>query len=124
MGSVVPATASASAALPQGTFAWGWVEVKLPASAWLQAAKAAAAKNPKENAETAKSGWVLPGTAGVTIRYNAPAGSIEVARAELLEPGPSSPNLLGNGGFEALDNKGYLTGWSQAVKYRYFPPRH
>src|SRR5262249_8951406 len=88
-----------------------------------QTAKDAAAKNPAEAAQVAKSGLVLPGTVSVAIRYKAAGGSIEVQQAELTEPGPDTPNLLPNGGFEAADAEGYPAGWEPPVKYHYFPGR-
>jgi hypothetical protein len=124
MGTPTPPTVSASAVLPTGTFDAKWIEVKLPAAAWLKAVKDAAAKDSKETAEIAKSGPVLPGTARVTIRTTAKTGRVEVEAAELLAVAPESPNLLANGGFEELDKNVYPVGWSEAVKYRYFPPGH
>ncbi len=124
MGTPTPPTVSASAVLPAGTFDANWLEAKLPAADWLKAITAAAAKDPKAAAESAKSGPVLPGTARVTIRTTAKEGRVEVEAAELLAAGAESPNLLPNGGFEDADKDGYPIGWSKPVKYRYFPPGH
>jgi hypothetical protein len=123
-GATAPPTATASAPLPSGTYVEKWVEVKLTAEAWLKAAQAAADKDPKEKAEAAKSGTLLPGTVRVAVTYKAKAGRVEVGRAELTEPGPTSANLLPDGGFEALDEQGYPRGWERPAKYRYFPPLH
>lgn len=123
-GSTVPATVAASAPLPEGTFDWRWLEVKLPATAWLQAVEEKAGKDPKEKAVMSEQGPILPGTVGVGIRYQAKEGQIEVGQAELFEPGPASANLLPNGGFEGLSVQGYPVEWSQPAKYRYFPPGH
>jgi len=114
-GSQTPPTVQVSLPLPEGTFAAKTIEVKLPAEQWLKAIQDAAAKNPKEAPEFAKSGPVLPGTVRVAIGYQAKQGSVELASAELVEAGPSSPNLLAHGGFEE--------GWSGPSKYRYFPGR-
>src|SRR5262249_27469572 len=81
LGTVVPPTAAATAPLPAGTFDGQWVEVKLPAARWLEAAKAAAAKDPKEAAEVAKAGLVLPGTVSVAVRYTGEAGQVELERS-------------------------------------------
>jgi hypothetical protein len=124
LGAVVPPTASASAPLPVGTFDWQWAQVDLPAAAWLQAAQAAAERDPKEAAEVARSGPVLPAAVSVSLHYAAPAGRIEIDRAELVETAaPEAPNLLANAGFEAVEADGYPSGWEKPVKYRYFPPR-
>lgn len=115
--------ASASVPLPEGTYADREIEVKLPASAYLQAVKALAAKDPKEAAESAKAGIELPGCVQVAIRYTGKMGRIELLHADLNMTSPSlAANLLANGGFETLDKTGYPAGWSQAIKYRYFPP--
>jgi len=124
MGTPTPPTASASAAIPAGTFDAKWVEVKLPAADWLKAVNAAAAKDPKEAAEIAKSGPVLPGTARVTIHTTAKTGRVEVEAAELLAAAPESPNLLPNGGFEGRWQTGLPADWNSLFTYRYFPPGH
>lgn len=124
LGVMTPPTAFASVAISAGTFDWQVLEVKLPSADWLRAVQAAATKDPKEAAEIAKSGPVLPGTVLVAIRYKGAAGQLEVERAELLEAGAPAPNLLPHGGFEVLDKAGYPTGWGAATKYRYFPPGH
>jgi hypothetical protein len=125
LGTVVAPTVTATAPLPVGTFGWQWLEVKLPAAKWLEAVKAAAVKDPKDAAEVARAGPVLPGVVSVTIRYQAAAGKVEIERAELIEPGPSAPNLLFNGGFETAGatDKDYPAGWGHAAKYRHFPGR-
>ncbi len=125
LGSATPPTTVASVPIPEGTYTGKWVEVKLPAMQWLQAVKNDAAKNPKEAAELAKNGPVLPGTVRVVLRYQADKGSLEVDRAELSEPGPASPNLLPHGDFGgAKAQPGELiAGWSGPSKYRYFPGR-
>jgi hypothetical protein len=117
LGTLTPATATATAPLPEGTYASRWVEVTLPAAKWLEAARAA--KDP----EAAREGLVLPGTASVSVRYQAAAGEVELERAELTDAGPAEPNLLPDGGFETLDAAGYPAGWEKPVKYRYFPGR-
>ena len=85
----------------------------------------AAAKNPKEMAELAKAGPILPGTVRVAIRYQAPKGQIEVETAELAEAGPTAPNLLAHGGFEeaSKDDASKPLGWTGPSKYRHFPGR-
>lgn len=125
LGSVQPPTVVATVPIPEGTFAAQWVEVKLPAAIWLQASKDAAAKNPKEAAEVAKSGLVLPGTVSVAIRWKAAKGSVELEQAELLESAPTSPNLLANGSFEIVkkEDPTRAEGWSGPSKYKYFPGR-
>ncbi|MCY3020282.1 MAG: hypothetical protein NTW87_14790 [Planctomycetota bacterium] len=93
LGEIVQPVATETVALPSGSFDWQWVEVKLPAVAWLQAAKDAAAKDPKESAEAAKAGPALPATVSVTIAYKAPAGELEMDEAILTEPGPATPAI-------------------------------
>ena len=122
LGSRVPFTASVRAALPSGTFGWLWVELTLPAARWLEAATEAASRNPKEATESKTLGLILPGTAGLALRYEAASGHIEIERVELTAPGPATPNLLTNGGFETLDATGHAAGWSTPSKYIYFPP--
>jgi hypothetical protein len=114
-GAATPPTAKASAPLPSGTFAAKWIEVKLPAATWMKAA---------QDAEAAKSGTLLPGTVRVAIVYQGKTGKVEIERAELTDDAPVSPNLLPDGGFESVDEKGYPVGWSAPAKYRYFPPLH
>ncbi len=113
-GAPMPPTLKATVALPVGTFAARPVEVKLAAADWLKAVKDAGEKD----------GPLLPGMVRVAIVYRAKTGRVEVERADLTEAGPESPNLLGDGGFENLDEKGYPVGWGAPVKYRYFPPLH
>jgi hypothetical protein len=119
LGTLTPPTASATSPLPEGTYAARWVEVTLPAAKWLEAARAVAAKDPG----AVREGLVLPGTAGVSIRYQAAAGEVELERAELIDAAPAGPNLLPDGGFESLDAAAYPAGWGAPVKYRYFPGR-
>jgi hypothetical protein len=105
---------SASAAVPEGTFAATTVEVKLPAATWLEAAK----KDPAFAAQ----GALMPMAATCEIAYaDKQAGSLEVLEAALAEPGPAAPNLLPHGGFEEVKG-GRAVGWSAPEKYRYFPP--
>jgi hypothetical protein len=47
---------------------------------------------------------------------------VEIVEASLSESGPTSPNMLANGGFEQVDASGYPIGWSKPRKYSYFPP--
>lgn len=124
LGAVTPASVSASAPIPVGTYDARVLEVKLAAADWLRAVQAAATKVPAEAAEIAKSGPQLPGTALVAVRYKAAAGQVELLHAELVEGGPTSPNLLVNGGFETLDKAGYPADWGLQTKYLYFPPGH
>jgi hypothetical protein len=112
MGEPTPPLARVSAPIPTGTFEWQSVEITLRAAAWLE--RAAAPPDPM--------GPLLPGTVRVAIQYKGAAGQIEIGGVELIEPGPSSPNLLPNGGFEATDASGYPAGWERPQKYRYFPP--
>ncbi len=114
MGTRLPLTTSASLPLPSGTFSWQWVEVRLPATQWLKAAREAKADG--------QEGTALPGVASVAVRYSSPTGHIEIERAELAAAEPGTPNLLPDGGFEAVDASGWPTGWSHPEKYRYFPP--
>jgi len=111
-GTVTPPTVTASAPIPAGSYDWQWVEVKLPAQQWLDAIK---------KTDNDPNGPVLPGTASVALRFKG-AGEVEIGQAELSEPGPASPNLLPNGGFEQLDANDYPAGWRQQEKYTYFPP--
>lgn len=130
LGSVTPPTVTASAPLPEGTFDSREVEVKLPAELWLKAVKDEAVKKPKDAAELAKFGPVLPGTVSVAIRYKAKAGFIELIGTELAAAAPLSRNLLVSagreiGGFEKVstDNANLPEGWTGPAKYRYFPGR-
>jgi hypothetical protein len=107
MGTPTPPTASASAPLPAGTYDVRTVEVTLTAAAWR---------------ERAGTDPVLPATVRVTVNYQGAAGEVEVRGLELVEPGPASPNLLRNGGFEETDGAGHPQGWDPPRKYRYFPP--
>jgi len=118
LGARRPATAAVTLPLPEGTYPWQWVELRLPASAWL----AASAKDPKEAAAAAQGGTALPGVASVALRYAGAVGSIEVEHVELSAPDPGAPNLLPQGGFESVDASGWPSGWSRPLKYRYFPP--
>ena len=97
--------------------------MKLPAEQWLKAVQDAAAKNPKEAAEIAKSGPVLPGTVRVAIAYQAAQGHVELESAELFEAGPTSPNLLPNGGFEEAGQgqRAMPLGWTRALEVSPFP---
>ena len=123
MGERNPATVASFVTIPAGTYAGKWIEVKLRAADWLEAARL-----------KTKVGEVdLPAVASVAIRYTGKSGKLQIDRAELLDlPSPPGrgaggegmPNLLPNGTFESLDKAGYPTGWSKPVKYRYFPPRH
>src|SRR5207244_6306117 len=65
-----------------------------------------------------------PAIISVSIHYTAKTGKLDIDRAELLAAPSDAPNLLPNGTFESVDVKGYPTGWSKPIKYRYFPPRH
>jgi hypothetical protein len=121
-GTETPVTMSATVLLPAGTYEGQWVEVKLPAARLLEAAKAAAAKDPKEAPVAAKEGVILPGTVQVSLHYKAAGGQVELERAELTEPGPTSANLLPDGGFEE-EKEGWPAGWGRPEKYRHFPGR-
>lgn len=122
-GTELAATAQASVGIPAGTYAPKWVEVKLTAADWLKAVQDAGAKDPKQKVDP-KDGTLLPGTVRVAIGYKGKSGRVEIERVELIEAGPPSPNLLPDGGFEQLDDKGYPKGWGAPAKYRYFPPLH
>ena len=108
MGERVPATASALIAIPGGTYASRWVEVKLAAADWLQAARKAA-KNPKED-------LALPASVSVVLRYTAKTGRLDIERAELSSGSGDAPNLLPNGGFETVDAKGHPDGTGGVVR--------
>jgi hypothetical protein len=113
LGTLVSPTVTSATSVPAGNFDWRWFEVRLAARDWLAAAAST-------NAE--QSNATLPATVAVTIRYQAPAGRIEIERAELTAAEPTAPNLLTNGGFEDADGDGTPSGWSRAEKYTYFPP--
>ena len=91
LGAPTPPTASARAPLPSGTFDVRTVEVTLTAAAW------------REHAGADPAGPILPATVRITVAYQGAAGEIEIQGLELGEPGPASPNLLPNGGFEDVD---------------------
>ncbi len=103
--------AAVTNALPAGTYDWQWLTLNLPASNWLATAVST-------NSGTA---WLLPPFAAVRFVYSNAAGSVELGRAELTEPGPTSPNVLSNGGFESVDAAGYPVGWSAPRKLLHFP---
>ena len=104
-------TATVSAPWPTGTYDWRWMTLTLPAATWKAGA-------PALNGGTA---WLLPMFAATQFSYNNAAGSIELGQAELFDPGPTSPNLLSNGGFEAIDATNYPVGWSAPQKFLRFP---
>ena len=120
LGAPVTPIASSSTPFPAGTFDWQWIEVRLPAAAWLKAA----AKQPPDPSRGSASGLLVPAVVSVAIRFDGRAGSVEVGAAELSEPGPAGPNLLPNGGFSATHADGYPAGWERPEKYRAFPPGH
>lgn len=125
MGLIVPPTVAVTAPVPAGTFASQVIELKLPAASWLAAANAAAAKDPKEAAEIAANGLVLPGTVSVSVKYKGAAGTLDVEHAEVIaSDAADAPNLLPNGAFEQVDNAGYPAHWGKQQKYFYFPPGH
>jgi hypothetical protein len=124
MGTRVPPTIARSVAITPGTSKPHSVTVTLPAADWIKAARAAAAKDSKEAAEVAKSGLALPAAVMVALRYKGKTGSVWIREARLTATDSPAPNLLPNGGFEDLDKNGYPVGWTKALKYRYFPPRH
>ncbi len=104
-------TVSVSAPWPTGTYDWRWMTLTLPAATWK-------AGTSPINGGTA---WPLPMFASTRFSYNNAAGSIELGQAELADPGPVSPNLLSNGGFEAVDATNYPVGWSAPLKFLRFP---
>ena len=108
--------ASATVFAPEGTYPEKIVEVVLPAAKWLEAAQ----KDPT----TASQGVLLPVAATIEIAsVEKHGGTVELLGATLTEPGPTTPNLLSDGGFERRDpDSGYPLGWSKPQKYRYFPP--
>ncbi len=116
MGVQVAPTVSASVPIPAGTYGAKLIEVKIPTADWLKAARA------KEKG--AKGDLALPASVAVAIRYTAKTGRIEIVTTYLVAAPSDAPNLLLNGGFEKLGNQNYPAGWSQPIKYRYFPPRH
>jgi hypothetical protein len=106
---------SASVPIPDGTYAEKTVEVKLPATKWLEAAR----KDPVFAAQ----GALLPKAATCEIAYaDKQTGSVELLEATLTDTAPVAANLLANGGFEQLDARKYPLNWSRPHKYRYFPP--
>ena len=109
MGVRVASTSASFVAIPPGTYKAQWLEVKLAAADWF-AVKGTDVK--------------LAGSIVVTISYTAKQGSVEIESTELLASKNDAPNLLANGGFEALDKNNYPVGWSKPIKYTYFPPRH
>ncbi len=123
LGTVAPATLVAIAPIPPGSYEATWVEVTLSAEAWLKAAQASAAVDPK-GAGDALADTALPGTVTVAVRYSAATGQVEIERAELTAADCASPNLLPNGSFESVADDGYPRGWSRPQKYWYFPPAH
>jgi hypothetical protein len=96
-------------AWPAGTYDWRWIEVRLPAAAWLNSVKG-------------RADAPLPETVQVTLQYTGPGGELELGEARLSAAAPAAPNLLPDGGFEELGKNGYPRGWSRPTKYRYFPP--
>lgn len=101
----------ATAYLPPGTYDHRWVEVKLLATQWLAGIVATNAVE-------------LPTQVAVNIVYTNVTGQLTLEAAELTAALPAAPNLLANGGFEAVEKDGYPAGWSSQQKYRYFPPRY
>jgi hypothetical protein len=124
MGTLVPPTITRSVTITAGNSLSHIMTVKLSAADWLAAARAAAAKDPKEAAEVAKSGLALPATVMVAIRYTGKTGNVWIKSARLSVADSTAANLLTNGGFEDLGKDGYPARWTKALKYRYFPPRH
>ncbi len=108
--------ASATATVPEGTYAEKIVEVILPAAKWLEAAQ----KDPMAAAQ----GTLLPMAATVEITSaEKHAGIVELIEVSLTEAGPTTPNLIPDGGFDRADTtSGYPLGWSKPQKYRYFAP--
>lgn len=123
MGTLTAPTVLVSAKAPAGTYTAKLIEVKLPANLYVKALQTPDPKLPKKAIDPA-AGVPLPATIMVVLRYKGKTGSLEVEKAELEMVGQSSSNLLANGTFEALDDTGYPKGWTRALKYRYFPPRH
>ncbi len=128
-GTKTKPTITVSAPLLSGTYSNKIVEVKLAAKDWLAAVEKEAKANPKEAAELAKNGPVLPGTVEVAIRYQGAAGHVTVAMAGLSAAAPEAPNLLPNGHFTEITDKkpisedSWPAGWSKPTKYRHFPGR-
>jgi hypothetical protein len=120
LGSPVKPLVSSTVPFPAGTFDWRRLDVRLPASEWLKAG----AKVPADPARGGGPGVLLPPVVSLTVRFEGRAGHVELGSAELSEPGPGGPNLLPNGGFEAVNADGYPAGWDRPVKYRFFPPKH
>ncbi len=115
MGSEVPATAATKLALPSGRFEWGWFETTLAAADWLAAAETA-----RKSATTTEI--ELPSTISVSLRYAGATGELEIDDTELTEPGPDSPDLMRNGGFEEVTAGGAPVGFDPPVRYGDFPP--
>ncbi|MFO0969085.1 MAG: hypothetical protein U0793_26320 [Gemmataceae bacterium] len=113
----------ASKDLPAGNHDKRAFLVQLPGKAIL-AALHEQSKDPKEAALIAKEGVLLPGLVQVSFRYVGKEGSVELHEALLTTHAPGGPSLVSNGGFEAVDDKGYPRSWSAPQKYTYFPPRH
>ena len=105
----------ATEAWPTGTYDWRWLDVRLPAEVWLEAIQA--------RQETGMDQVPLPLSAWVQLEYLGAQGAVEVAEAQLLADEVGAPNLLPNGGFEAVGDAGYPRDWGPPGKYRYFPPR-
>ncbi|MCI0462034.1 MAG: hypothetical protein L0Z62_34210, partial [Gemmataceae bacterium] len=103
---------------PAGTFDWQWLEVRLPASAWLNAA----ANLPADPAPGRARGLLLPPIIAAALRFTGRTGHVELGSAALSMSDPIGPNLLPNGGFEAADADAYPAGWERPAKYREFPP--
>lgn len=129
-GTKTKPTITVSSALPEGSYSGKVLEVKLPAQDWWNAVQNEAKKDAKEAAELAKSGAVLPGTLQVAIRYAAAKGEVKLLKCDLVEPGPSSPNLLPNGSFQSSPAptgqpkiESWPTNWGAPAKYRHFPGR-
>jgi hypothetical protein len=120
-GTPTPVAATA-VPLPSGSFEWRWIEVHLVAEAWRKAAQEQAERDPDEARTTNVAGLALPASATVAIRYGAGEGEVEIDRAELVEAGSPSANLLSDGGFEEQGNGDLPLGWEGPEKYTYFPP--
>ena len=99
--------------LPSGTYANSIVEGTLRADEWIQKAQA--------QKDFAAQGAVLPKAVTCDIRYRGGTGSVELHEATLAAAESTAPIVWGSG-FEQLDAAGYPTGWSQPIKYYYFPP--
>jgi hypothetical protein len=108
--------ASATAAVPEGSYAEKTVEVVLSAAKWLEVAR--------QDPLAAAQGPLIPMAATVEIASAANhGGTVELLGATLNESGPMTSNLLPDGVFERFDaTTGYPLGWSKPQKYRYFAP--